>query len=176
MLRWSKAPPERVVIIASLAKSLGVPMAVISGPGHFIREFRANSGTMDHCSPASIAHLSAATNALELNRSEGDSRRAMLYANVSLFRQGLFAAGLRPKGGLFPVQHLDRLPRKEVLQLYEQLQKEGIRTVVTKGHRSGDSQLTMLLRSDHRPKDIGLLTHKIIRFCSKKHFSYDNYH
>ena len=176
LLRWSSTPPDRMISITSLAKSFGVPMAVISGSGRFIREFKERSRTIDHCSPPSIAHLSAAIHALETNRMEGDCRRQRLFANVLHFKQQLSAAGIRSKGGLFPVQHLDGLPQEKLLALHRWLEKEGIRTVLTKGHRSPGPQLSLLFRAGLRDEEIGMVTEKIIRFYSKKHLYYGNDH
>lgn len=176
LLRWSGAPPDRMISITSLAKSFGVPMAVISGSERFIRAFRSRSRTIDHCSPPSIAHLSAAIHALEYNRTEGDCRRRRLFAHVSHFKQQLSAAGIRTKGGLFPVQHLDGLPQDTLLNLHRWLEKEGIRTVLTKGHRSPGPQLSLLFRAGHQDEEIGMVTEKIIRFYSKNHLNYGNDH
>jgi 8-amino-7-oxononanoate synthase len=174
LLRWSGVLPGRTVTITSLAKSLGVPMAVISGATPFIREFRINSRTNDHCSPPSIAHLSAALHALEVNRKEGDRRRERLIANLRLFKHILAGAGMRSKGGLFPVQHLDGFPRESLPELYRALRREGILTVITRGHHSNEPELTMLFRAGHRAGEIRQLAEMIVGYYSKKIISHGN--
>jgi 8-amino-7-oxononanoate synthase len=176
LLRWSAAPPDRMISITSLAKSFGVPIAVISGSESFIREFRGSSRTMDHCSPPSIAHLSAAIQALETNRTEGDCRRQRLFGHVLYFKQRLWAAGIRSGGGFFPVQHLDGLARNRLLALHRWLGKEGVQTVLTKGHRSPGPQLSLLFRAGHRDEEIGMVTEMIIRFYRKKQLYHGNEH
>jgi 8-amino-7-oxononanoate synthase len=175
MLRWSEAPVANMISITSLAKSFGVPMAVISGPREFITGLKQHSRIRDHSSPASMADLCAAIHAFDLNFSDGDRRRNRLFANVLFFQQRLAGAGVRVKGGLFPVQHLAGLPRDAALQLHRSLLRDKIRTVLTKGHHSDAPQLSMLFRAGHSQQEIGSLTTRIIRFHHKKYLSYGNY-
>jgi 8-amino-7-oxononanoate synthase len=165
-------PADRIVSITSLAKSFGVPMAVISGRQEFIEAFRAGSSVNDHCSPPSLAHLGAAEHALELNRTEGDLRRGKLFSNVRLFRNRLAVAGIRTRGGPFPVQHLEGLTREKTLQLHRELKNAGLSTVLTSGHRPTGPLLTLLFRAGHSQEEVRYLTETIIRFHSKKCISY----
>jgi 8-amino-7-oxononanoate synthase len=176
LLRWSAAPGDRMLSITSLAKSFGVPMAVISGSHRLIGEFRASSGTVDHSSPPSIAHLSAAQRALTINSEEGDCRRRRLFAGVTRFKQRLSMAGISSKGGLFPVQHLGGLSQDSLLSLHQALEKDDIRTVLTKDHQSPVPQLTLLFRAGLRDEEIDRVTDKLIRFYTKKTIHYGNDH
>ena len=65
----------RVLLIYSLAKGFGVPLAVLSGSTRMIQRFVNQSETRMHCSPPAIATLSAAEHALSLNASRGDALR-----------------------------------------------------------------------------------------------------
>ena len=42
-----------IVLVSSLAKALGVPVAMLGGSGEFVGEFRRKSSTLVHCSPPS---------------------------------------------------------------------------------------------------------------------------
>ena len=68
--------------------------------------FAAQSATRVHCSPPSVAALHAAARALALNDRRGDALRRRLAALVRRLRDGLAAAGLHARGGLFPVQDI----------------------------------------------------------------------
>src|SRR5436190_18022397 len=59
-LRWHDAAGEDVVLVASLAKGFGVPMAVLSAASDVVARFAAQSETRVHSSPPSLAHLHAA--------------------------------------------------------------------------------------------------------------------
>jgi hypothetical protein len=81
---------------------------------------------------------------------------------------------MRSKGGLFPVQHLDGLPRDSLPGLYRALRREGILTVITRGHHSNEPELTMLFRAGHRAGEIRQLAEMILGYYSKKIISHGN--
>ncbi len=62
-----------VVLVASMAKAFGVPVAVIASSAGFIRTVRTTGQTRVHCSPPSNAHLVAAEVSLRLNADRGES-------------------------------------------------------------------------------------------------------
>ena len=93
-----------VVLVASMAKAFGVPVAVIASSAGFIRTVRTTGQTRVHCSPPSNAHLVAAEVSLRLNADRGDLLRSVLAERVRQLRGGLIELGIRPTNGLFPVQ------------------------------------------------------------------------
>ena len=100
------APAERddVLLVSSLAKAFGAPLAALSGSAERVSRFRATSRTRVHCSPPSAADLAAAAAALAVNRRCGDALRLRLTQLVRRFRARLAGHGVRPAGGEFPVQ------------------------------------------------------------------------
>src|SRR5262249_15113837 len=72
---YSRVGGNHVVLVCALAKSFGVPMAVLSGSRALVERFEAASQTRVHCSPPSAAHLRAAAHALMLNDTIGDAAR-----------------------------------------------------------------------------------------------------
>ena len=143
---------RRVVIVGSLAKAFGAPVAVLAGPARLVAEFADRSATRMHCNPPSAAVIAAAVNALAINRSIGDALRERLAAAVSRFRRGLGALAGSP--GLFPVQHL-RLPlRTDSASLHGRLRDRGIQTVLS---RSGDhhrARIAFVLTARHGDGEI----------------------
>ena len=103
MARWSRISDPRLVVVASLAKAFGAPLAALSGSVAFVERFEKRSGTRMHCSPPSAAVLSAAARALTINRRRGEILRARLTSLVRHFRASLRAIGIVPTGGVFPV-------------------------------------------------------------------------
>jgi 8-amino-7-oxononanoate synthase len=67
-----------IVVVSSLAKAFGVPIAMLGGSAALVEEFRENSQTRVHCSPPSAADVAAACHALKENRRVGDALRSRL--------------------------------------------------------------------------------------------------
>src|SRR4030095_732297 len=72
-LPWSKVASPDVIVVASLAKRFGVPLAVLAGSEAAVSRFEATSETRVHCSPPSVAALHAAAHALAVHRRDGES-------------------------------------------------------------------------------------------------------
>ena len=154
-LRSKNLPDTSVILVSSLAKGFGVPMAMIAGSADRIRLFEALSKTMINSSPPSIADLHAAEHALQLNRECGDTLRSRLLTQVRRFRRGLLASGIRTGNSLFPMQSLtlnpDAAPR-----LHRSLARLGIHAVL---HRPGcrpEVTLSFLITASHTSTAIDL--------------------
>ena len=143
-----------IILIASLAKGFGAPLAVMSGCADFIERFERRSDTRVHCSPPSAAALNAAEHAMEQNRECGDALRRRLAGLVRLFRSTASGLGLRVRGGLFPVQSLAELPRPDVLALHGRLLRRGVRTVLRRSRRGSSGCISFILTARHSPADI----------------------
>lgn len=145
--------PE-VILVSSLAKGFGVPMAAISGTAEFVRDFEERSETRVHCSPPSIATIHAAEHALAMNRKYGDALRLRLVRLVQRFRSRLGEAGLSATGGLFPVQTLARSPANDVSRLHRDLLAGGVRAVLHRGRRDAGPRISFIVTARHRPEEI----------------------
>jgi 8-amino-7-oxononanoate synthase len=132
-LRANDLSCASIVLVSSLAKGFGVPMAMIAGSAERIAQFETESKTMINSSPPSFADLHAAENALQLNRKSGDRLRSRLWRLIRRFRHGLLAAGIRPGHSLFPVQSL-MLNEGDACRLHRALARLGIQAVL---HRPG---------------------------------------
>ncbi|MEM9762779.1 MAG: aminotransferase class I/II-fold pyridoxal phosphate-dependent enzyme [Pseudomonadota bacterium] len=152
-LRHLGESTRRVLVMASMAKAFGVPVAVLTGDHRFIAGFEQRSETRVHSSPPSAAVIAAAERALQLNQLLGDERRARLLALVRYFRAQAARAELNLMPGLFPVQSTPALPADFVQTLYTRLLKRGVLAVRLAGP-AGRSRLAWILRADHRPEDI----------------------
>jgi 8-amino-7-oxononanoate synthase len=142
----------RVVVVSSLAKAFGAPVAVLAGSRELISDFTKLSSTRMHCSPPSVAAIAAAANALRINRRHGDELRSRLADRVSRFRLGLGTLAASP--GLFPVQHV-RLPaRTDPVRLHAQLWRRGIHAVLSRGRGRNRARVGFLLTALHEDRDI----------------------
>lgn len=175
LLQWQAVPSGNIITIVSLAKGLGVPLAVMSGSRKFIGAFARHSETRINSSPVSQAHLQAALHAFHLNRIEGDERRSALWRNTCLFRALLQKAGIAVQGGIFPVQTIRCRSRQQTVWLWEELKKKKIRTVLVTPHDEQQPVLSCILRSDHQPAAIQALTIAIKKYpLLFKPFNHDN--
>ncbi|MVN77795.1 aminotransferase class I/II-fold pyridoxal phosphate-dependent enzyme [Hymenobacter sp. HMF4947] len=157
-LGLGRAAPE-VLTITSLAKGLGVPVAVLAGRARRVAQFRRCSETRVHTSPVSAWHAWAAAAALRHDACYGEAARRRLGQRVAQFRRGLTEAGLRPHGGWFPVQKLVLARTTAALALHQQLRQAGIATVLLAGeHQPGVPEIAFCLRADHSAADIGRAT------------------
>lgn len=138
---------QGVVVVSSLAKAFGVPVAMLGGSEEFVEGFRENSATLVHCSPPSAATISAAQRALEVNSQFGDALRWRLAERVLRFRHRL--PGLLAVRSLFPVQPL-RLPgRIDARGFYQALLRVGVRTVLHRDSIDGWSRISFVLTARH---------------------------
>ena len=103
-LQWHVLESPNILLVSSLAKGFGVPIAVFSGSKQLIEWFRAKSQTLEHCSPPCMPLLHAVEHALNINESEGDKIRHYLNANIIKFQTLLQEAGFLKTASLFPIQ------------------------------------------------------------------------
>jgi 8-amino-7-oxononanoate synthase len=152
-LDWSAAAGPEALVIASLAKGFGAPLAVLAGSHQAVGRFQKASETRVHCSPPPIASIRAAEHALAVNQARGDQLRARLLQLVQRFRARLAAAGLTCDGGYFPVQTIANITDAAARQIHRRLRSQGIETVLHCGHGRG-ARLSLIITALHRPAQI----------------------
>lgn len=163
-LQWLALSSPHLIVLCSMAKGFGVPVAVVSGSKQMVTRFESASETRMHCSPPSVAALRAAENALRLNHVQGQQLRAALSGLVARFRAGLAEIALAPDGNMFPVQTISTLGDAETLALHQHLENRGIKTVLHRGRRQNRVRLSFLINADHRPEEI----HYAVSSCGQK--------
>lgn len=151
-LRYFDLRESHIVVVSSLAKAFGAPLAMFGGSAAWVKDFREGSGTLIHSSPPSAAAVGAAYRALEINRRFGDRLRRRLAAQVFRFRRTVPQLVATP--GLFPVQPL-MLPRNiDVRTVYGKLLASGVRTVLTRDPGSSTPRISFVLNASHQPTEI----------------------
>lgn len=142
-----------VVLVSSLAKAFGAPLAMLGGGARLVGQFERDSATRVHCSPPSAPAIGAAAHALDVNRRWGDRRRWRLAERVSRLRRGSARFGLSDSRGLFPVQPL-RLPAGvAAANVYRRLLDRGVRTVLHRGSE-GEAHISLVVTARHRFSEI----------------------
>lgn len=147
-LRYLALGGPDIILVSSLAKAFGVPLAALSGSRGLVAQFRATSKTRIHTSPPSFVSLLAGQRALALNETEGDRRRARLVQRVRQFRERLAAGGLTTRGGLFPMQSLQLPERLDARLFHQKLLAGGVRSVLREGCL-GRPTVTFVLTARH---------------------------
>jgi len=158
----------RLLVVSSLAKSFGVPLAVLGGAREAVRRFVRESETRLYSSPPSVAAVRAAEAALAANREHGDGLRARLADRVMRFRECFAAAGLRLHGGLSPVQNLDLPAEMDAWTLYRRLREAGVEAVLRRGACRPGPLLTFVLRADHEDEEIEGAAATLLRFLRRR--------
>ncbi|MGA9416065.1 MAG: aminotransferase class I/II-fold pyridoxal phosphate-dependent enzyme, partial [Terriglobales bacterium] len=143
-----------VLVISSLAKAFGAPVAVLSGGRSAVQGFEANSETRIHCSPPALPVIRAAERALSINRKYGDRLRLRLASLVKRFRHGAQSAGFRFTGGIFPVQTLAPASRADTRHLHERLLHRGVRTVLRRALDGHGARISFVITVRHTPEAI----------------------
>ena len=156
MLCWAGVKSERVVIVSSLAKGFGIPVAVLAGSETMVRRFEKQSETRTHCSPPSTAVVHAAEHALAVNAEHGDKLRMRLLQRVKHFRSVLTLRGITPSGAIFPVQTLTLPFARDAKNLHARLLRLGVRVVPHRNRFGGGAHISFLLTTLHTYRDIDL--------------------
>jgi 8-amino-7-oxononanoate synthase len=151
-LRFFDLYHPRVVVVSSLAKAFGAPLAMLGGSRAFVEEFASASGSAMHCSPPSAVSILAAMEALKHNCVAGDAIRSRLAERVMRFRAGLPA--VLAVDSLFPVQPLWLPATIGVQAVYRTLIGCGIRTVIHRGPGDGRPQLSLVFRASHSQAEV----------------------
>jgi 8-amino-7-oxononanoate synthase len=153
-LRMARLSSPDVLVVSSLAKGFGVPVAVIGGPRSLVRQYELRSETRVHCSPPSFAHLRAAEHALDVNRQHGDQRRARLAALVRRLRAGVRDLGLKIGPTGFPVQTLEPVAGVPPAIVHDRLIAMGVRAVLHRPACQPAARCSFLITAEHTPEQI----------------------
>jgi 8-amino-7-oxononanoate synthase len=153
-LRTAELSSPDVLVVSSLAKGFGVPVAIIGGSGPLVRQYALRSETRVHTSPPSFAHLRAAEHACDVNRQDGDRRRARLAALVRRLQAGVHDLGLTIGPSGFPVQTLGPVDGIPPATLHKRLAERGVRAVLHRPACQRATRCSFLVTAGHTPEQI----------------------
>jgi 8-amino-7-oxononanoate synthase len=145
---------EGMIVICSLAKAFGTPLAAVLGSSRFIGNFADASMTRLHCSPPSTSAIRTGLHALDMNRHIGDRLRQHLFKLVIACRRWLLPRGWRLADGLFPVQAIDHTAAPE---LQRSLLSLGVKTLLQRSGDAGGTRLAFVLNASHQLEDVARL-------------------
>lgn len=161
-MRWFGIRDPRVVLISSLAKAFGAPIAFLAGAQTVIERFECLSETRVHASPVSAPVLHAAEQAVAFNEHAGDRARGTLAQLILRLQRKFASSPFHLAGGFFPAQSLTgscALPAEEI---HRRLAAAEIQTVLQRHRISGNPQVAILLTVRHTPRDIDRLGNTLL--------------
>lgn len=167
LLRNADIESDEVVVVSSLAKAFGVPVAMVGGSAPLISRLRNNSLMRTHCSPPSAAVIEAAAQGIQQNRRYGDALRARLARNVYRLRRGLNCLGIAASRSLFPVQPL-RLAGNHAISVHARLQRCGVHALLQRSSSLG-SQLTFVVTARHTQEELDEAIARLARVIGTEH-------
>jgi 8-amino-7-oxononanoate synthase len=153
-LRLAGLSSPRAVLVSSLGKAFGVPVAMLAGNTALVAEFAERSLTRMHCSQASAADVAAASNALAVNHRHGDRLRRRLLERILRLREGLGRLGMIGTAGWFPVQRVRLRGFSNAMAVHKALLENGVRTLLLQRPNSGAATLTFVVNAKHRREEI----------------------
>lgn len=166
-LRWFDLNDPKIVVVSSLAKAFGAPLAALSSGKKFIHQFKNKSKTRVHTSPPSTADIKAGEMALHINTLLGDSLRKYISDLIFCFRYLIGEAGINVKGGIFPVQLLSRRDGIDVIKLHSLLFQSGIETVLLREDLLHPLQIAFIINASHKQSQIELTVKTVKRLLHK---------
>jgi 8-amino-7-oxononanoate synthase len=149
-LPWAGVAGRRVLTVASLAKGLGVPLAVVAGGRELVGRVTGGPARV-HASPPSAADLHAAQAAVVANRRTGDIRRRRLASLVEHLRRGLAGRGVLVGGGAFPIQSLPVMTPSTAAAVASELAARGVRGVLLRPRCQPGATVTLIVTARHTP-------------------------
>lgn len=153
---------SRAVLVCSLAKAFGVPMAFLAGTRQLVDRFEQIAETRVHCSPVAAPVLHAAEHAIAFNEHGGDRARTTLAQLIVRLQTKLCASRFRPSGGMFPVQTFAGVKELPAEEIHRRLAASGIQTVLQRRRTSGEPQVAILLTARHTAREIDKLCSTIL--------------
>lgn len=145
---------EPTVVVASLAKGFGVPLAVIGGSAPIIAAVRKNGESGLHASGPTAADCAAVQRVLSMPARELDSRRDYLAGLTTELRRTLVDDGWRPVGWAFPFTLVD--VGDSAVALERELRRRGcaVLPLSPRCREQPRAALGVALRTDHSRTDL----------------------
>jgi 8-amino-7-oxononanoate synthase len=150
LARAGVAEAPDAIVVASMAKAFGAPLAFMAGAAPFIERASGACETLFHCSPPCEPVVRAARAALAANaRGDLARRRRRLGQRVRAFREALEERGLVVRGGSFPMQRVPMPDLATALAVQRRLLARGVRAVVRHVRCIDEVSLTFVVTALH---------------------------
>jgi 8-amino-7-oxononanoate synthase len=142
-----------IIVLASLAKAFGAPMAVVSGPGRLLEPLREGGFSRQHCSPASIPAARGALRALCINEADGTTRRQRLAQSLWRFHTRCRRFGVPVRHTFHPVQSIPLGPTQDPLTVSRAARVSGLALAPCRD-LIGSPLIRLVVTAQHQPEEI----------------------
>jgi 8-amino-7-oxononanoate synthase len=146
--------PDGVLVVASLAKAFGAPLAVLAGPTELVASTWDLGPTVAHSSPPPVPVGLAARRALDINDCVGEQLRASLRERLERLQHGLLRRKVPIDSGRFPVVRVPAPDRNAAARAVRALAGDGIRAVALGPSCQGRPALGLVVNATLREDDI----------------------
>jgi 8-amino-7-oxononanoate synthase len=143
-----------LVVVASTAKALGAPLAVVAGPARLLARMREHGPARNHAGAPSAAARAALHHALARDGTEGAARRLRLATLVTQFRRALREHGIGPATRWCWPMQIVPVDASTVQATVAKLRRRGVRVVAVHRRCSAGVGLAFLLSAEHTPSDV----------------------
>jgi 8-amino-7-oxononanoate synthase len=145
----------RLVVVASAAKALGAPLAVVAGPARLVNRIREHGPARTHAGAPSAAARAALHSALARDGTEGVARRLWLARLVRELRRLLHERGIPRVGGrLGPTQVVPLTTPTAAAGVLDGMRRAGVRAVAVHRRCGPGAGIAFLLTARHTPDDL----------------------
>jgi len=167
LARAGLAGAPDAIVVASMAKAFGAPLAFMAGAAPFIEMARGACETLFHCSPPCGPVVRAARAALAAN-AHGDlaRRRRRLAQRVRTFREAIEERGLVVRGGSFPMQRVPLPDLTTALAVQRRMLVRGVRAVVRHVRCIDEVSVTFVVTALHDDEQLGLAAQALAAACA----------
>jgi len=142
-----------MIVLASLGKAFGVPMAVVSGPARLLEPLREGGFSRQHCSPPSIPAARAALRAVHANAADGALRRERLSQSLRRFRARCRQFDVPVYYAFHPVQSVCLSRTDDPLSLARAARVSGLALAPCRG-LGGKPLLRLVVTAQHLPEEV----------------------
>jgi 8-amino-7-oxononanoate synthase len=153
-LVWLGVGPAAAIVVASMAKGFGAPVAVTGGRRAIVDRLVRDGDTRVHCSPPTVADLLAAEHALAVNDERGDDLRRRLGTLVTRLRDGLDRLGVLSRVDDFPIQPVGPFRLPVARRLHDGLRRRGVLTILQKPRCGHGAHVTFIVTATHGRADV----------------------
>jgi 8-amino-7-oxononanoate synthase len=153
-LGWLGVDPGAAIVVASMAKGFGAPVALTGGRRAIVERLVRDGDTRVHCSPPTVPDLVAAERALATNEERGDELRRRLGDLVVRLRDGLKELGVLSRVDDFPIQPVGPFQAPKARRVHDGLRRRGVLTVLQKSRCTQAAHVTFIVTATHRRADV----------------------
>lgn len=165
--RYFDLSVEKLLVMGTLSKALGIPLAFVAGSEMLLRKTEAKSASFVHSSPPSLPNVAAGIAALRIAQQEGDDLRERVGQLVRRFQAKLRENSIPVLSyGLFPIQTIPFRTISLATEAGRNLRQRGIWSALqfSPPDQPEKGVLRFFVTALHTPAQVDLAAEAIVQF------------